>query len=130
MIKTAIPELHSMIDARLLGNRQWLADRETCGTLNQKLVELGLQERVLGAVDTIQRTALGEEMHLDLVMVFIGLLNEWEILEVLARYGLIEPGDVARIHSLLDDCNDPEPVLRPVVQRAYVDLYNPSGLLA
>ena len=74
-----IQDLHLMMDARLFGDRPWLADRESYEALDKKLDEFGLQEHVPGTIDTTRSTTLGKEMKLDLVMVFIGLWDEWEM---------------------------------------------------
>ncbi len=118
-----------MMHVRLFGSCSWLADREACGVLSQKLDDLGLQERVTGYEDTSQNTALGQELQLDLVMVFIGLWNELEVPIILERHGLIDEIEETRIYDQMGAGIDPEYLLRPLVKRAFLDHYNPSGLL-
>ena len=127
--RTVIQDLHAMIVTRLFGGRPWLADREACDALRKNLDKLGLQERVPGESLTTRSTALGNELQLDLVMVFIGLWVEWEMPAILEEYGLIDEIDESRLYDLLETCSDPEYVLRPIVRKAYRDHYNPSGLL-
>lgn len=127
--RAAIQDLHEMMVTRLFGGRPWLADREACDALSRKLGELGLQERVPGDILSTRSTALGKELQLDLVMVFIGLWDELEMPMILEDYGLIDAFDVSRIYDLLEMCSDPEHVLRPIVRKAYGEHYNPSGLL-
>ena len=124
----AVQDLHEMMFARLFGGGAWLADREACDALSRKLDELGLQERVPGDISSTRFTALGKELQLDLVMVFIGLWDELEMPTILEDHGLIDGLDVSRIYDLLETCSDPEHVMRPFVQKAYLKHYNPSGL--
>ena len=126
--RTVIQGLHAMMDARLFGGRPWLADRETSDALRKTLDKLGLQERIPGDILTTRSTALGNQLQLDLVMVFIGLWDEWEMPMVLEDHGLIDEFDTSRLFDLLETCSDPEYLLRPIVRKAYRDFYNPSGL--
>lgn len=127
--RAVVQDLHAMICTRLFGGRPWLADRDACLALSKKLDDLGLQESAPGDMSATQSTALGNELELHLVMVFIGLWDEWEMPDVLEQYGLIDEFDVLRIYDLLETCSDPEQVLRPIVRKAFRDHYNPSGLL-
>ena len=45
---------------------------------------------------------------------------------ILEDYGLIDAFHASRIYDLLEECSDPEHVLRPIVQKAYREHYNPS----
>ena len=124
-----IRSLHAMMISRLFDERPWLADREACAALHKKLDDLGLQECVPGDDSSTRSTALGNELNMDLVMVFIGLWDEWEMPIILERFGLIDETDELRIYELLETCSDPERLLRPIVRKAYRDHYNPSRLL-
>ena len=66
-----LSELHALIDTRLFGD-EWLVTRETAHVVGQRLTELGLQEKVPGSVSDSRNTALGQEVNLHLMMVFIG----------------------------------------------------------
>ncbi len=127
--RAVIQDLHATIVTRLFGGRPWLADREACAALDKKLDEMGLQEHVPGDIFTTRSTTLGQELQLDLVMVFIGLWDVWEIPTILEQHSLIDAFEVSRIHDLLETCSDPEHLLRPIVRKAFRDHYNPSGLL-
>ncbi|NNE85807.1 MAG: hypothetical protein HKN28_17730 [Alphaproteobacteria bacterium] len=127
--RAVIQGLHAMMVTRLFGGRPWLADRETCDALRRKLCELSLEEPVSDENHTTRPTALGNELLLELVMVFIGLWDEWEIPWILEDHGLIDEIDADRIVALLETSNDPERLLRPIVLKAYRKYYNPSGLL-
>ena len=126
---TVIKNLHTMIDARLFGVRPWLPDREDCDAIRKKLDDMGLQERVPGDMLTTRSTALGRQLQLDLVMVFLGLWDEWEVPSILERYGLIDKVDELHTYDRLETSTNPESVLRPLVRKAFLDHYNPSGLL-
>ncbi len=127
--RAVIQDLHATIVTRLFGGRPWLADREACDALDKKLDELGLHEHVPGDIFTRRSPTLGQELQLDLVMVFIGLWDVWEIPTILEQHSLIDAFEVSCIHDLLETCSDPEHLLRPIVRKAFRDHYNPSGLL-
>ena len=62
-----------MAFARLFGSGPWLVDWEAGIALRRKLEQMGLKERVPGTSDTWRNTPLGNELHLDLLMTFMGL---------------------------------------------------------
>ena len=128
--RAIIANLHAMIVTRLFGGRPWLADREACDAISRKLEDLGLQERVPGDTLATISTGLGNELEVDLVMVFVGLWDEWEIPSILERHGLIDEIEEFHIYDRLETSGDPERALRPLVQKAFLDHYNPSGLLS
>ena len=127
--RAVIQDLHLMMDTRLFGDCPWFTDRESCAALRKKLDEFGLQERVPGMIDSTRNTTLGKELKLDLVMVFIGLWCEWDMVMILEDHGLIDEFDASSIYDMLETCSDPEHVLRPIVQKAFHNHFNPSGLL-
>ena len=127
--REVIQALHAMMISRLFGGRPWLADREACDALCKKLDDLGLQERVRGDEHTFRNTPLGNELQINLILVFLGLWVEWEVPGILEDYGLIDEIDTYRLFDLLEISSDPEYVLRPVVRKAFKDHYNPTGLL-
>jgi hypothetical protein len=88
--RAVLLDLHVMMHFRLFGRCYWLADREACDALSRKLDDLGLQERVSGDEDTSRKRPLGNELPLDLIMVFLGLWDEWEMPNILERHGLID----------------------------------------
>ncbi len=85
-----ITELHAMIDYRLFGCRPWLADREACAALHKKLHDMGLDEEVPVQPGTTRSTNFGMEQRLNLMMVFLGFFDEWDMLIILENYGLID----------------------------------------
>ena len=128
--RTLTTNLHAMIASRLFGSLPWLADKETCITINSFLGDWGLQKDVLGAPPgTKTSTSLGQEFELDLVLVFIGIMHEWDLPSILLDYGLINEMEEDSIYDRLEDGHDPERLLRPIVRKAFRDHYNPSRLL-
>lgn len=135
--RTVIQELNLMIDYRLFGNSPYLVDRESGDALGKKLDEMGLRD---SDDNTSRSTVLGLEMQMDLISVFLGLHWEFEVPGILERYGLIDEYEIDKILDKFekmqtaareneDLSNDYGRVLRPVVQKAYRDHYQPSRLL-
>lgn len=122
--RTAIKRLHAMIDTRMFGESSWLADRDACISIHEQLKHLELEVETDGSSSA---TALGKALQLDLAMVFLGTWHEWEIPRVLEQYGLIDESDELLLYDQLDDNDDPEQILRPWVERAFFDHFNPSG---
>src|ERR1700730_18779711 len=59
-----VVELEAMVSHRLFGCQRWLANQETVSAINQKLIKMGLVERI--SSDTWQNTPLGKELDVDL----------------------------------------------------------------
>lgn len=119
-----------MMHLRLFGDSEWLSTREASDAIGRKLFDLGLQEHVAGSADTTRATALGNELHLDLVLVFLGVWDEWEMPGILLQYGLIDELEEEQIYNALAKDTDAERILKPIVQSAFRDHYNCSRLLA
>ena len=83
-------ELDAMIIERLFGGRPWLADRETMAALDRSLTKLGLQEQVRDEPGDSRCTPFGNEVHTPLLMVFLGMWDEFEIPSILEKYGLMK----------------------------------------
>jgi hypothetical protein len=69
---------------------------------------MGVEERVPGDKETWRSTPLGRELYSHLLMVFLGLWDEWEVPMILQDYGVID--DVAKrpvpLHSTRGiECN-------------------------
>jgi hypothetical protein len=47
---------------------------------------MGLVEEVPGKADTWRNTPLGNELHLELLEVFMGFWDEWEVPHILEEY--------------------------------------------
>src|SRR6266487_2621479 len=74
-IPTILVELDAIVVARLFGTRPWFANKESGPALQRIVMRMGLEEQVTGEKDTWQSTSLGKQIHLDVIMVFLGL---WE----------------------------------------------------
>lgn len=83
-----IAEMHTLVVSRLFGSGRWLADYEVNRAVNEKLDQWGLQEWI--SDDTKRATQLGNELELDLIMVFAGAFNELEIPIILEEHGLLD----------------------------------------
>ena len=111
-------ELDAMIIERLFGRRPWLADRDTVAALDRTLTRLGLREQVSDQPGNSRITSLGKELHMELLMVFLGMWDEFEVPIILEDYGLIDEEEVRRLNGLNEDQGA---FLEPVVRRAFVD---------
>ncbi len=124
-----LTQIHAIVDARLFSGRPWPAGREACDALSRTFVQMGLRKQVPGDTETSMTTALGREHHLDLIDVFIGFLEEWEMASILEDHGLIDESECEFIFDQLEADPDTEGVTLPFVRRAYFEYYNPSKYL-
>jgi hypothetical protein len=120
-----IADVHLMIATRLFGDRPWLADQEANLAISRKLDQLGLQEWV--SERTVRATPLGNELELDLITAFLGHHAEWEVPMMLQDYRLIDCDTADEICEAPNFQQNAERILRPIVQKAFYDHYNPSG---
>ena len=120
-------KLDTIVVSRLFGPGRWLIDRESSAALSRTLSSMKVQEDVPGETGTTRITALGAEVNLDLLSVFMGYLWEWDIPDVLQKNSLIDELEVDLIYDALAKGIDPEAVFKRRVQRAYFDYYNPRG---
>jgi hypothetical protein len=122
-----LAEVHEIMVARLFGSGPWLAEREVVQAIKKKLDEWGLQEPV--SENATQATPLGKELGWDLIQVFAGIFFEPEIPIILEKYGLIDEIEVDQLYEGEDLVEHGERILRPIVQKAFLQHYNPSGHL-
>jgi hypothetical protein len=125
-----VQQLHLIVDAHLFGTAAWPVDRESANRLDITLLRMGLVEQVPGEVDTWRNTPLGNELHIDLLEVFMGLWDEWEIPTILEQYGLIEETEVHRLWRVLNAGAGWERAFKDHVRRAYFAFYNPTRALS
>lgn len=114
-----VAELEMMAWNRLFNGHPWLADRETIWAVDQKLIKMGLVERI--SSDTWRNTSLGRELDVDLFEAFMGLFDVWEVRYVLEDHHLIDEWESDGICARMARKVDPEIVLVGVVRRAYLD---------
>ena len=109
-----ISELENMVAARLFGRQPWLADRETYSAVKRKLIQMGLVEQI--SVETSRITALGRELDVDLFLVFLGVMHEWDVPITLEEYGLLNESEFDAILECMSEANAD---LSGYVKRAY-----------
>ncbi len=97
--------------------------------MSRKLRDFGLDEQVPGQPGTTRSTDFGIEQRLDLMMVFMGLMDELAMPWILENYGLIDDLECDDILEQFEHGSDPEFVLLRIVRRAYFEFYNPTRLL-
>jgi hypothetical protein len=120
-------KLDRLVVDRLFGPGTWLADPESATVLNTMLDELDLQEQVPGEVNTSRWTELGARLNMGLLTVFLGLHWEWEVPDILEQNQLMDKEESADVFDALEAGNDPEQVLRGLVQKAYFQYYRRSN---
>ena len=92
--------------ARLFGLDGWLADREAAIKLGEAL-QAG-------------STAVGNEVNVDLHIVFMGLCKPWEMVDILEQNGLLDEDEGDALFDLFErDEKHYEPPLKARVQQAY-----------
>ena len=115
----SIHDFDKVIRATLLENSEpWPVDVSEIPNYERLFEELGLSEAVPGETDTMWRTALGDHMNLDLLEVFLGMIDGRDVPGILADYGLIDEIHCERLWDLIPDDADLAP-LRPIVMRSY-----------
>ena len=115
-------QLHGLIRERLFGTARWLQDRETNVALHKQLLDWGLIKHHHD-IDAFSDTELGQELNLDLLELFLGHHEPWEISDALAELGLVsrEEADAMIFTRLEQNGEQPESVLAPVIRRLYLE---------
>lgn len=126
-MQNILVELHSMIDQRLFGKGDWPGDRGACEKLNERLAELGLLQWIEGSVEGITPTALGLEIDLELMFVWLGNIRESDMIKILADRGLIDERAIDAISGMAN--SEAKERFRALVRQAYLQHHNPSGML-
>jgi hypothetical protein len=114
-----VAELEAMAWYRLFNSCQWLADRETIYAVNQKLIKMGLVERI--SSDTWRTTPSGKELDVNLFEVFMGLFDAWEVPSILEDHRLIDEWEIDSLYARMSRKANHESVLIGYVRRAYLD---------
>jgi hypothetical protein len=109
--------LQDAIRLRLFEAETWLADREASTAIMIGVIQRGL-ERSLDHQST-QSTSLGRALEINLLLVFMGCWDEWEVPWVLEQNQLIDEDELSALWSRMGRSKDLEKILRPVVQKAY-----------
>jgi hypothetical protein len=85
-----ICRLHELADFQLLGGGSWPANRESVTSCLRMLKEMGLSEDVPEVPGDTRTTALGWELNVDLMAVFAGVWDIFDIPFVLESAGYLE----------------------------------------
>ena len=115
-------ELYKVADFHLFGAGSWPADPEALAAFWKLLADLGLTAAVPGEPDTIQYTPLGLELNVELVSIFAGGVELWDVPLVLSLTGYDEEADA--IYATGSD--ESERVIRQHVRRVYLKFRNRS----
>jgi hypothetical protein len=124
--RSVILRLHAIAHTRLFGDGPWLTNCESGPALHRILFEMKVEEEVPGDPRSSRSTALGKELHIDLVWAFVGHWDPYDLLDHLEEYKLLTESEADRFRHRLNKGADPESLLRARVQRAYVEYYRPS----
>jgi hypothetical protein len=86
------------------------------------LGELGLTQDVPGKPTTIQYTVLGQELNVELMMIFAGAVNLWDVPLLLDLMGHLDADEADAIYSTTSKHRDL--VIRRHVLRVYFRFCN------
>ena len=119
-----VKELREMARSRMFGDAgAWPVSAEECLWFNERFIEMGLIERV--DEKTTRKTALADVVKLDLAKMFIGLWDFTEGPGILLENGFIDEAGYDVLCDTMIEAEekggDPWPVLRPVVEAAYLE---------
>ncbi len=107
------------VQVRLFHNAApWPMDVSELADFNKVLDTTGLVETVPGKGGGWRKTPLGDAMNLDLLMVFLGVWDKWDVPLLLKDNGLIDAAESEWLGNLLGTGAD-YTALRPAVRRAY-----------
>jgi hypothetical protein len=79
-----------MVSARLFGSLHGSVTRNPVSHCKEGSSKWVLRNGFRAQATTWRNTPLGRELHLDLLMVFMGLWDQWEIPMILEDHGLID----------------------------------------
>jgi hypothetical protein len=128
MDKTSIIcKLHAVADYCLHGSGGWPSRGEALPTVSRIIEDLGLFEDVPGSSGTTRATPLGKEMSVELMMVFFGCWELYEVPGILEQHGYIDSLERHDLYELPDP--EFEQSLHFVVYRAYRDFCSRSKWL-
>jgi hypothetical protein len=114
--------LEAIVAMRLFGDGDWPANPEAAPVLSKVLQEMGLEEPVPNRPNTARNTAFGKALNVDLLMVFMGLMEPWDSIATLEEYNLLDDDEADTLFGLVEAEKYSE--LRTRVQQAYRDYHN------
>src|SRR6266446_9578903 len=115
-------ELYRTADFHLFGAGSWPADREASGAFWKLLNDCGLTTDVPDEPGTTQYTPLGLELNVELMSIFAGAVNLWDIPLVLDFMGYLDDEEAAAIYAA--ESQHPEHVIRQHGRRVYLIFRN------
>lgn len=124
---TIIRKLHEITDHYLLGEGTWPANGEELLRFRKAMRELGLDEDVPSSPRSTRSTPLGKELNVQLVEVFVGAWELFEIPEILESNGYMDKEEVDALWTMPD--KQFERAIHRYVLRAYFKFCNRSKLL-
>ena len=111
-------DFDKMVQASLFHDAvPWPMDVSELADFNKVLLTAGLLAETT-PTSYWKKTPLGDAMNLDLLMVFLGVLDKWDVPLLLKDNGLIDEAESERLGNLLGTGAD-YTALRPAVRRAY-----------
>src|SRR6266480_2198747 len=87
------------IDQALLQSRAWPADREASGAFWKLLNDFGLTASVPDEPGTTQYTPLGLELNVELMSIFAGAVELWDIPLLLELMGHLDDEEAETIYA-------------------------------
>ena len=120
-------ELHNAAEFHLFGAGSWPAEREAVVAFWKLLDDFGLTAAVPDEPRMIEYTPLGLELNAELMMIFAGATNLWDIPLLLDLMGHLDDEEADAIYTTTSQ--HPEHVIRRHVLRVYFRFFNPSSIL-
>ena len=120
-------ELYNAVEFNLFGAGSWPADREASATFWKLLDDLGLTTDDPDKPGTTQYTPLGLELNVELMSIFAGAVNLWDIPLLLDLMGHLDDEEADAIYT--STSQHPEQVIRRHVLQVYFRFCNRSKRL-
>ena len=120
-------ELYNAAEFHLFGAGSWPADQESSGAFWKLLNDFGLTASVPDEPGTTQYTPLGLELNVELMSIFAGAVELWDIPLLLELMGHLDDEEAETIYAMTS--RHPEHVIRRHVLRVYFKFCNRSKRL-
>src|SRR5258708_36456551 len=115
-------ELYNAVEFNLFGAGSWPVDQEASAAFWKLLDDLGLTTDDPDKPGTTQYTPLGLELNVELMSIFAGAVNLWDIPLVLDLMGYLNDKEAAAIYAA--ESQHPEQVIRRHLLRVYFKFCN------
>lgn len=123
-VKSLLRLLDEIVMHRLFGDVPWPASREDCLALESFFIQHGLQELVPGNPESWRLTELGKQYSADLLSVFMGTYETWEMPLILIEHGLMDDEEAASLWEPPMNDVEFERVLKAKVREAHFKFCN------